>query len=309
MDFGADGEPVDALELGIGDGAHFFAATVGAHGIDPHHEPPKGDWVHLHVVVVAARGDLDKLARVGELGHWGGRLVGNRVALVISLDHDHPGDPESGRRVLRHCVGRAPGRLTGQQPVGFVETQETGPRREIDNLARGAIALVARAAVRVEHGTHVAVEAHRIVFPGRRGDVAWLARHGSRRCACHGRAAVALVTAQAAAALPGHDPGETAHGLQGAKVFVEQLEVQRDAAGRVEGHRPVELDGHGAHDALDAFGLDAGYHRAGGEVGALVPVAVGLVFDVEYAQVFCLAAKHGGRALIDVAAEDKAVSG
>ena len=43
MDLGADGEPVDALELGVGDRADFFGAAVGAHGVDPGDEPAEAD--------------------------------------------------------------------------------------------------------------------------------------------------------------------------------------------------------------------------------------------------------------------------
>ena len=73
---------------------------------------------------------------------------------------------------------------------------ETMRLRIADNNARNwlTFALVAAAAVFVEHGLDVAMVAYRVFAPGRRRDRPGLARRGGRRLEL-GRGAVQLVAA------------------------------------------------------------------------------------------------------------------
>ena len=66
------------------------------------------------------------------------------------------------------------------------------------------------------------------------------------------------------------------------------------------------MDGNRAEDTLDAVGLDEGDDRAGGERGAVIPIGIGLLLDVQDAQEFDETFNLIGRAAVDVGAVNRA---
>ena len=154
---------------------------------------------------------------------------------------------------------------------------------------------------------HVARVADGVIGPWWGRDLAGRSGQGDGAALGFSRAAVGLVTAQTAALLAWHHVDEAPHGVQRALLFIEQLEVQRHTRRRTERNRAVLLHGHCADQTFHAFRLDRRDDRAGGDVGALVPISVSLGVYAEDAQELRLAAQFRGRALIDTAGEDHAV--
>ena len=98
------------------------------------------------------------------------RAIGGRIDLAVALDHDHVGDAEPRRRLVGQLVGLAPGRPADERPVGLVETEHCRAGPSGRTSCGLAVALVALAAVAIEHRLHIARVAHRVVAPRRRRD-------------------------------------------------------------------------------------------------------------------------------------------
>ena len=96
FDSWANGDPVDALEIGVVDGAYLFVAPVGTHGIDPDNEPAQTDRIDSDIVMLAAGGDLDQFALVRELLHRFRGSIGLGIGGAVALDHEHVAMPKPG---------------------------------------------------------------------------------------------------------------------------------------------------------------------------------------------------------------------
>ena len=105
-----------------------------------------------------------------------------------------------------------------------------------------------------------------------------------------------------------HHADETAHRLQRALVARRAIgSAATCPRGAWKATEPSASIGTVPSTRLTPSDCTAGDHRAGRDIGPLVPVGVGLRIDAEDAQEPGLAAQLGRRALVDVAAEDHAV--
>jgi len=138
------------------------------------------------------------------------------------------------------------------------------------------------------------------IRPRRRVDLPRVFHQGDRFAGDVRRLAVQFVTTEAPSLFTRLHPDETPHRLKGQVVFVEQLKMQGRSGRRLERHGTVRLDGNGADNPFDPLRLNHGDDRTGRQIRPLVPVGVGLRFDVHDAEELRLVAEDLRGAEIDV---------
>ncbi len=87
----ADGQFLDAREIGIAQSTDLLITAERTAGIHPRDQPPQRYRIDLDVVVLAAAGDVDQLALVREVRHGPNGRIGR-----AGFDRDRAGDPVTG---------------------------------------------------------------------------------------------------------------------------------------------------------------------------------------------------------------------
>lgn len=154
----------------------------------------------------AAHGDVDELARVGQMLHGAQRYVACRVALTVVLGHNCSGDAFSFG-VHAAVLGAA-----DQGDIRLFEDPISRSQSQVEFFSGLAVALVALSAVFIEDRLNEAGVADTFGAPGGRCQFGRLASQGRARL-IRGGDAVEFVTAEAAALFARHHTREGTHRL------------------------------------------------------------------------------------------------
>ncbi len=134
-DAGADRQPFDAGEIGVAQGTEFLLAHVRAAGVDPGDQPMQSGRWHLHVVVLAADGQLDQPAVVGEVLHRRQRGQGVGIVLLVAAFHrNRPRDAVAGCSAGDRIP---PAGRSDQRQVRLLENTVPGPQGEVRFVDEG----------------------------------------------------------------------------------------------------------------------------------------------------------------------------